>query len=235
MGSLPAILGLVVLMVIFSLASDTFTTTLNMANLVTQAGPICVLALGLVPVLLLGEIDLSAGVAGSTGAMATGLLMVDHGQSWSVAALAALVVGAVDRPGHRPARGPPRHPVVRGDPGLLPGPPGRAAEVHRAGRLGPLQRRGAARSGDQERRPAVGLDRRGRHRRGVRAAVAAHLPDPGRPGPPAPAAEPGRDPDRRPRGRPARPGRLFINQNRSRNPTSRSRACRGCSSWSSRC
>ena len=37
----------------------------------TQAGPICVLALGLVPVLLLGEIDLSAGVAGSTGAMAT--------------------------------------------------------------------------------------------------------------------------------------------------------------------
>ncbi len=53
------------------------------------------LALGLVPVLLLGEIDLSAGVAGSTGAMASGLLMVDHGQSWPVAVLAALVVGAV--------------------------------------------------------------------------------------------------------------------------------------------
>ena len=94
MGSLPAILGLVVLMIIFSLASDTFTTTLNLANLVTQAGPICVLALGLVPVLLLGEIDLSAGVAGSTGAMAAGLLMVDHGQSWPVATLAALAVGA---------------------------------------------------------------------------------------------------------------------------------------------
>jgi D-xylose transport system permease protein len=95
MGSLPAILGLVVLMIIFSFASDTFTTNLNLANLVTQAGPICVLALGLVPVLLLGEIDLSAGVAGSTGAMAAGLLMVDHGQSWPVATLAALVVGMV--------------------------------------------------------------------------------------------------------------------------------------------
>lgn len=95
MGSLPAILGLVVLMIIFSLASDTFTTNLNLANLVTQAGPICVLALGLVPVLLLGEIDLSAGVAGSTGAMAAGLLMVDHGQSWPVATAAALLVGAV--------------------------------------------------------------------------------------------------------------------------------------------
>ncbi len=95
MGSLPAILGLVVLVIIFSFASDTFTTKLNIANLVTQAGPICVLALGLVPVLLIGEIDLSAGVAGSTGAMATGLLIVDHGQGWIVATLAALVVGAV--------------------------------------------------------------------------------------------------------------------------------------------
>ena len=61
----------------------------------TQAGPICVLALALVPVLLLGEIDLSAGVAGSTGAMATGLLIVDHGQGWVVATLTAIVVGAV--------------------------------------------------------------------------------------------------------------------------------------------
>ena len=94
MGSLPAIAGLVVLMTIFSLASDTFTTNINLANLATQAGPICVLALALVPVLLLGEIDLSAGVAGSTAAMTTGLLIVDHGQSWPVAFLAALVVGA---------------------------------------------------------------------------------------------------------------------------------------------
>jgi len=94
MRSLPAILGLVLLVIIFSLASDTFTTRLNIANLMTQAGPICVLALGLIPVLLLGEIDLSAGVAGSTGAMATGLLIVDHGQGWIVGVLAALVVGA---------------------------------------------------------------------------------------------------------------------------------------------
>ena len=95
MRSLPAVLGLVLLVVIFSFASDTFTSRLNIANLMTQAGPICVLALALVPVLLLGEIDLSAGVAGSTGAMATGLLIVDHGQGWVVATLTAIVVGAV--------------------------------------------------------------------------------------------------------------------------------------------
>jgi D-xylose transport system permease protein len=95
MGLLPAVVVLVVLFIIFSFASDTFTTKLNLANLITQAGPISVLAMGLVIVLLLGEIDLSAGVAGSTGAMTTGLLIVDHGQGWVVATLAALAVGAV--------------------------------------------------------------------------------------------------------------------------------------------
>ena len=95
MGLLPAMVVLVVLFVIFSFASDVFTTKLNLANLITQAGPISVLAMGLVIVLLLGEIDLSAGVAGSTGAMTTGLLIVDHGQGWVVATLAALAVGAV--------------------------------------------------------------------------------------------------------------------------------------------
>ena len=48
MGALPAILGLVVLFVVFSVANDTFLSALNMANLVTQAGAICVLAMGLI-------------------------------------------------------------------------------------------------------------------------------------------------------------------------------------------
>jgi D-xylose transport system permease protein len=65
MGSLPAVLGLVALFIIFSiLKENSFPTTFNMSNLVVQAGAICVLAMGLVPVLLLGDIDLSAGVAG---------------------------------------------------------------------------------------------------------------------------------------------------------------------------
>ena len=72
MGSLPAILGLVVLFVVFSSLHDTFLTTYNMANLVIQAGSICVLAMGLVFVLLLGEIDLSAGVTGGAAATITG-------------------------------------------------------------------------------------------------------------------------------------------------------------------
>ncbi len=95
MGSLPAILGLIVLFVVFSSLHDGFLTTYNMANLVVQAGFICVLAMGLVFVLLLGEIDLSAGVAGGAAATITALAMIDHGQSWWVATLAGIALGAV--------------------------------------------------------------------------------------------------------------------------------------------
>jgi D-xylose transport system permease protein len=95
MGSLPAILGLVVLFVVFSSLHDKFLNTYNMANLVVQAGSICVLAMGLVFVLLLGEIDLSAGVAGGFCATITALAILEHGQSWWVATLAGIACGAV--------------------------------------------------------------------------------------------------------------------------------------------
>lgn len=95
MGALPAALGLVLLFVVFSLASDTFLTALNLANLITQSGAICVLAMGLIPVLLLGDIDLSAGVAGGAGAAITALLIVDSGQPWYLAVVGGLVFGAV--------------------------------------------------------------------------------------------------------------------------------------------
>lgn len=95
MGALPATLGLLVLMLIFGVASDKFLTALNIANLITQAGAICVLAMGLVPVLLLGEIDLSAGYASGVGAAAMALLIADHGQHWTVAVLGAVITGMV--------------------------------------------------------------------------------------------------------------------------------------------
>jgi D-xylose transport system permease protein len=95
MGSLPAILGLVVLFLVFSLANDKFLSTLNLANLITQSGSICVLAMGLVFVLLLGEIDLSAGVAGGVSAAFLGVLMTEHGQPWWLSTLAGIAAGAV--------------------------------------------------------------------------------------------------------------------------------------------
>ncbi|NYJ02606.1 D-xylose transport system permease protein [Nocardioides thalensis] len=95
MGSLPAILGLVVLFAVFTGLHDRFLTTYNMANLVVQAGSIIVLAMGLVFVLLLGEIDLSAGVAGGASATITTLVMIDYSWEWWLATLAGLAAGAV--------------------------------------------------------------------------------------------------------------------------------------------
>jgi D-xylose transport system permease protein len=95
MGSLPAILGLVVLVVIFASLNDRFLTTYNMANLVVQASSIIVLAMGIVFVLLLGEIDLSAGVAGGACATITALMLIDHDWTWWAATLAGVAFGAV--------------------------------------------------------------------------------------------------------------------------------------------
>ncbi len=95
MGSLPAILGLIFLFVVFSSLHDNFLTTYNMANLVIQAGSICVLAMGLIFVLLLGEIDLSAGVAGGASATIIALMLIDYDWTWWLATLAGIATGAV--------------------------------------------------------------------------------------------------------------------------------------------
>ncbi len=96
MGSLPAVLGLIVLAVVFTvLRPDTFPSELNIANLLTQAASISVLAMGLIPVLLLGDIDLSAGVAGGMAAGFTAVAIDRHDQSWVIAVLIGLLVGAV--------------------------------------------------------------------------------------------------------------------------------------------
>jgi D-xylose transport system permease protein len=94
MGALPSILGLVVLFIVFGFANDRFLSNLNLANLITQAGSIMILAMALVPVLLLGDIDLSAGVAGGVSACVMGLMIAKHDQPWYVAVIAALIVGA---------------------------------------------------------------------------------------------------------------------------------------------
>ncbi|HEU5032103.1 MAG TPA: ABC transporter permease [Spirillospora sp.] len=96
LGALPAILGLAGLIVLFfALRPNTFLSNQNIANLFTQALPIVILAMGLVFVLLLGEIDLSAGVASGVCAAVMAKLIADSGQPWYVAVISALAVGVV--------------------------------------------------------------------------------------------------------------------------------------------
>ena len=95
-GSLPAILGLIVLVIVFSaLRPDTFTTSLNVANLISQSAGVMVIAMGLVFVLLLGEIDLSAGYTGNVAAAMLGVALTRHDWPWLPALLVGIVTGTV--------------------------------------------------------------------------------------------------------------------------------------------
>ena len=95
-GSLPAILGLLVLTTVFAvLRPDTFTQSFNFANLINQSSAVIVIAMGLVFVLLLGEIDLSAGFTAGTSAAVMAIVLTRQGQPWPLAVLAGLLTGAL--------------------------------------------------------------------------------------------------------------------------------------------
>jgi D-xylose transport system permease protein len=94
-GSLPAVAGLLVLCVLFGILRPSFFTALNFANLFTQGAAVAVIAMGLVFVLLLGEIDLSAGFASGVCAAVMAVLMARHGAPWPIGLLAAILTGTV--------------------------------------------------------------------------------------------------------------------------------------------
>ena len=98
-GALPALLGLFVLCIVFGTQSSVFLTPGNLANLLTQAAAVIVIAMGLVFVLLLGEIDLSAGyAAGVYGALLV-IMITEMDYPWYLAfpisVLAGVLLGAV--------------------------------------------------------------------------------------------------------------------------------------------
>jgi len=95
LGSLPIILGLVVIGVIFQSQNDNFLTPLNLVNLIVQMAGIATIAYGLVFILLLGEIDLSVGYVSAVAAVGMTLLLREpNGWPWYLAVAAALVAAA---------------------------------------------------------------------------------------------------------------------------------------------
>ncbi|MEV0593552.1 sugar ABC transporter permease [Nonomuraea cavernae] len=95
MGALPAVFGLLVLCTAFAVARPSFLTAINFANLFTQGAAITVIAMGLVFVLLLGEIDLSAGFTSGVCAAVLAVTLTEMGLPWYVAVLAAIVSGLI--------------------------------------------------------------------------------------------------------------------------------------------
>lgn len=94
-GALPAVLGLIVLCTVFSIMRPSFLSAGNFANLFTQGAATTLIAMGLVFVLLLGEIDLSAGFASGVCAAILANVVTVLGYPWYVAVLAAIVTGVV--------------------------------------------------------------------------------------------------------------------------------------------
>jgi D-xylose transport system permease protein len=95
MGALPAVFGLIVLCTAFSILRPVFLSSINFANLFTQGAAITVIAMGLVFVLLLGEIDLSAGFTSGVCAAVLAVTLTNHGQPWYIAVAAAILAGVV--------------------------------------------------------------------------------------------------------------------------------------------
>jgi len=92
LGSLPIIVGLLVIVVVFGILDDTFLTERNFTNLLLQMSAIATIAIGVVFVLLIGEIDLSVAFVSAVGGVVMTLLLrpEDPGWPWWAAILAAL-------------------------------------------------------------------------------------------------------------------------------------------------
>ena len=82
LGSLPIILGLGVIVVVFGILDDTFLTERNFTNLLLQMAAIATIAIEVVFVLLIGEIDLSVAFVGAVGGVVMTLLLRPDDPGW---------------------------------------------------------------------------------------------------------------------------------------------------------
>ncbi|MER9234137.1 ABC transporter permease [Mesorhizobium sp. M0622] len=94
MRALPVIIGLVALWVFFALQSNVFLTPQNLSNLLVQSTVVGIMAIGLMFVLLVKEIDLSVAAINGVTSVLMAKLVVDYGVSPWLAVTVAIVMGA---------------------------------------------------------------------------------------------------------------------------------------------
>ncbi|MEY8099314.1 sugar ABC transporter permease [Falsihalocynthiibacter sp. S25ZX9] len=95
LGSLPVIVGLVLIWSVFTALNPIFLSSNNLVNLLFDCSTVGVIALGIVCVLMLGEIDLSVGSMSGVGSAVVGVLWVKQGLPLVVGIAAALAIGAI--------------------------------------------------------------------------------------------------------------------------------------------
>ena len=93
LGSLPIIVGIVLILITFGTLEENFFTERNFSNLILQMAAIATMAIGIVFVLLIGEIDLSVAFVSAVGGVVMTLLLRpdDPGWPWWAAIAFALL------------------------------------------------------------------------------------------------------------------------------------------------
>jgi D-xylose transport system permease protein len=91
LGPVPIIVGEILVVAIFGFTATNFFTSTNFVNLITQTAGTCMLAYGVVFVLLLGEIDLSIGYLAGIGALVVAELQLP-GSKWQMSGILAMLV-----------------------------------------------------------------------------------------------------------------------------------------------
>jgi D-xylose transport system permease protein len=94
LGALPIVVGIVIIAIYFQSRNSHFLTAGNFVNLIAQASPVIVIGMGVVFVLLLGEIDLSIGYVSGIGGVIAATLLVPDSNQWSTAPALIAALGS---------------------------------------------------------------------------------------------------------------------------------------------
>ncbi len=94
-GPLPVLIGLAMIALVFQIANDKFLTPVNLTNLTVQIASMGTISVGIVLVLLLGEVDLSVGAVSGLASAVMGVLSVKQGWPAGLAILAGIATGTL--------------------------------------------------------------------------------------------------------------------------------------------
>ena len=95
LGSLPVVVGLVLIWAVFQVLNPTFLSPQNLVNLAVQCAAVGTIAIGIVLVLLIGQIDLSVGSVSGLSGVIVGVTFVNFGWPLPVSIIGAILAGSV--------------------------------------------------------------------------------------------------------------------------------------------
>ena len=95
LGSLPVVVGLIIIWGVFQSLNSEFLSARNLVNLALQSAAVGTIAIGIVLVLLLGEIDLSIGSVSGLAAAIMGVTLTSRNWPLALAVIAAILTGTV--------------------------------------------------------------------------------------------------------------------------------------------